>query len=151
MREPLILAAGRSPFGARHGLLAGWHPADLLAASFEATLERVPADPADIDEVLVGCATPVGAQAANLAGRAVLAWRRLQSVPATVVSTQDTSSLVALVRAVDAVRSGRCGTVLVGGVELMSTVPAGADMTHRGFGLPAPPPGRSFFRRGDDE
>ncbi len=141
MHEPLILAAGRSPFGARHGRLAGRHPAELLAAVLEATLERAAVDPADVDEVLVGCATPVGAQAANLAGQAVRAFGRLPPVPATVVSTQDSSSLMALIRAVDAVRSGRCGMVLVGGVESMSTVPAGADMTHRGFGLPAPPPG----------
>ncbi len=141
MHEPLILAAGRSPFGARHGRLAGRHPADLLSAAFEATLERVAVDPAGVDEVLVGCATPVGAQAANLGSQAVRSCGRLQRVPSTVVSTQDTSSLMALIRAVDAVRSGRCGMVLVGGVELMSTVPAGADMTQRGFGLPAPPPG----------
>lgn len=142
MPEPLILAAGRSPFGARHGLLAGWHPADLLAAAFEAALDRAAVDPAGVDEVLVGCATPVGAQASNVAARAVRACGGLDGVPATLVSTQDTSSLVALVRAVDAVRAGRCGTVLVGGVELMSTVPAGADLTHRGFGLPAAPPGQ---------
>ncbi len=141
MHDALILAAGRSAFGARHGRLASWHPADLLSAAFEATLERAEADPGEIDEVLVGCATPVGAQAANLAGQAVRACTRLPVMPATVVSTQDTSSLVALVRAVDAVRSGRCGMVLVGGVESMSTVPAGADMTHRGFGLPAAPLG----------
>ena len=141
MPEPLILAAGRSPFGARHGLLAGWHPAYLLAAAFEATLDRAGVDPAGVDEVLVGCATPVGAQASNLAARAVRACAGLDGAPATLVSTQDTSSLMALVRAVDAVRAGRCGTVLVGGVELMSTVPAGADLTHRGYGLPAPPPG----------
>ena len=141
MHEALILAAGRSPFGARHGGLAGWHPADLLGAAFGATLERAGTEPADVDEVLVGCATPVGAQAANLGSQATRACGLLERVPAGVISTQDTSSLVALVRAVDAVRSGRCGMVLVGGVELMSTVPAGADMTHRGFGLPAAPPG----------
>ena len=141
MHEALILAAGRSTFGARHGRLAGWHPADLLAATLEAVLARVAVDPADVDEVLVGCATPVGAQAANLGAQALRACGGLPRLPASVVTTQDTSSLVALIRAVDAVRSGRCGMVLVGGVESMSKVPAGADMTHRGFGLPAVPPG----------
>ena len=139
VREALILAAGRTPFGARHGALAGRHPADLLAATLDACLERGGVDPSEVDEVVVGCATPVGAQAANLGARAVRASGRLAEPPASVISTQDTSSLLALIRAVDAVRSGRCGTVLVGGVESMSTVPAGADMTHRGFGLPAPP------------
>ena len=142
MTDPLILWAGRSPFGARHGRFAQLHPADLLGAVLAGALERSGTDPAAVEEVLVGCATPVGAQAANLAGAAARASGRLGGVAASVVSTQDTSSLVALVRAVDAVRSGRCGVVLTGGVELMSTVPAGADMTHRGFGLPRrPPPG----------
>ena len=144
MPEALILRAGRSPFGARHGSFAQRHPAELLAEVFAALLAGSGADPGAVDEVLVGCATPVGAQAANVAAAAARAAGGLSGVPASVVSTQDTSSLVALVRAVDAVRSGRCGVVLVGGVEMMSTVPAGADMSQRGFGLPlSPAPGEA--------
>lgn len=139
MPEALILRAGRSPFGARHGRFAKRHPAELLGEVLAAVLSESGTDPGAVDEVLVGCATPVGAQAANVAAAAARAAGGLSGVPASVVSTQDTSSLVALLRAVDAVRSGRCGVVLVGGVELMSTVPAGADMTQRGFGLPLPP------------
>ena len=139
MPEALILRAGRSPFGARHGCFAKRHPADLLGEVLAAVLSGSGADPGAVDEVLVGCATPVGAQAANVATAAVRAAGGLSGVPASVVSTQDTSSLVALLRAVDAVGSGRCGVVLVGGVELMSTVPAGADMSQRGFGLPLSP------------
>ena len=149
MPDALILAAGRSPFAARHGRLARRHPADLLGEVFAAVLARSGVDPATVDEVLVGCATPVGAQASNLAASAARASGHLRGLPASVVSTQDTSSLVALVRAFDAVRSGRCGVVLVGGVELMSTVPAGADLSHRGFGLPLPPvPGEALLPPG---
>ncbi|MDE0653183.1 MAG: beta-ketoacyl synthase N-terminal-like domain-containing protein [bacterium] len=141
MHDALILGAGRSPFGARHGRFAKRHPADLLGEVLTAVLARSGTDPAAVDEVLVGCATPVGAQASNLAAASVRASGHLrEALPASVVSTQDTSSLVAVLRALDAVRSGRCGIVLVGGVELMSTVPAGADLSHRGFGLPLPPP-----------
>ncbi|MCY3807043.1 MAG: beta-ketoacyl synthase N-terminal-like domain-containing protein [bacterium] len=144
MPEALILRARRSPFGARHGTFAHRHPAELLAEVFAAVLAESGADPGAVDEVLVGCATPVGAQAANVATAAARAAGGLSGVPASVVSTQDTSSLVALIRAVDAVRSGRCGVALVGGVELMSTVPAGADMSQRGFGLPlSPTPGEA--------
>ena len=139
MPGALILGAGRSPFGARHGRFAHRHPADLLGEILAAVLARSGVDPGAVDEVLVGCATPVGAQASNLAAAAARSSGHLRGVPASVVSTGDTSSLVALVRAFDAVRSGRCGVVLVGGVELMSTVPAGADLSHRGFGLPLPP------------
>ena len=149
MPDALILAAGRSPFAARHGRFARCHPADLLGEVFAAVLARSGVDPATVDEVLVGCATPVGAQASNLAASAARASGHLRGLPASVVSTQDTSSLVALVRAFDAVRSGRCGVVLVGGVELMSTVPAGADLSHRGFGLPLPPvPGEALLPPG---
>ena len=139
MPEALILRVGRSPFGARHGHLAQRHPAELLGEVFATVLTESGVDPGAVDEVLVGCATPVGAQAANVAAAAARAAGGLSGVPASVVSTQDTSSLVAVVRAADAVRSGRCEMVLVGGVELMSTVPAGADMSQRGFGLPLPP------------
>ncbi|MCE2532011.1 MAG: hypothetical protein J4F44_06045 [Acidimicrobiia bacterium] len=139
MPEALILRVGRSPFGARHGRFAQRHPAELLGEVLAAVLGESGADPSAVDEVLVGCATPVGAQAANVATAAARAAGGLSGVPASVVSTGDTSSLVALIRAVDAVRSGRCRVVLVGGVELMSTVPAGADMSQRGFGLPLPP------------
>lgn len=138
MTAPVILAAARSPFGARHGALAGMAPADLLAEVLSGLLARCDVDPTDLDEVLAGCATPVGAQAGNLAAHALrrCGWQR--QLPATTVTTLDSSSLVALVRAADAVASGRCELVLVGGVEHMSTVPAGADMTTRGFGLPPP-------------
>ena len=139
MHEALILRVGRTPFGARHGRFARRHPAELVGEAFAAVLAESGADSDAVDEVLVGCATPVGAQAGNLAGAAARASGCPRGVPASVVSTRDTSSLTALIRAVDAVRSGRCGVVLVGGVELMSTVPAGADMSHRGFGLPLPP------------
>ncbi|MYI56726.1 MAG: hypothetical protein F4062_06820 [Acidimicrobiia bacterium] len=149
MPEALILQAGRSPFGARHGRFAQRHPAELLGEVLAALLRESGTDPGEVDEVLVGCATPVGAQAANVATAAARAAGGLCGVPASVVSTQDTSSLVALIRAVDAVRSGRCGVVLVGGVELMSTVPAGADMSQRGFGLPLPPtPGEAHLPPG---
>lgn len=144
-----MLGAVRSPFGIRRGALAGVGPADLLAEVLSGVVARGDVDPDELDEVIAGCATPVGAQAGNLAGHAVrrCGWRR--NVPATTVSTLDSSSLVALVHAAGAVASGRCDLVLIGGVEHMSTVPAGADMTVRGFGLPpspALPPGPAAER-----
>lgn len=138
MTAPVILAAARSPFGTRHGVLAGVAPADLLAEVLSGLLARYDVDPTDLDEVLAGCATPVGAQAGNLAAHSLRRCGWPRHLPATTVSTLDSSSLVALLRAADAVASGRCELVLVGGVEHMSTVPAGADMTTRGFGLPPP-------------
>ena len=133
-----VLWAGRSPFTVRHGSLARCHPAELLGAVLTGVLERSGTDPGAVDELLVGCATPVGAQAGNLAAAGARASGRLAGVAASVISTGDTSSLSALIRATDAVGSGRCGVVLVAGVESMSTVPAGADRAQRGFGRPLP-------------
>ena len=52
MTAPVILAAARSPFGARHGALAGIAPADLLAEVLSGLLARCDVDPTDLDEVL---------------------------------------------------------------------------------------------------
>ncbi len=155
MTDVVILAALRSPFGMRHGALAAIPPSDLLAEVLGGLLARCDIDPDDLDEVIAGCATPVGAQAGNLAGHAVrrCGWRA--HLPATTVSTLDSSSLLALVHAAGAIAAGRGELILVGGVEHMSTVPAGADMTVRGFGLPpthraALPPGPAAERWAHD-
>lgn len=93
--------------------------------------------PEEIDGVMVGCATTVGAQAGNLAAYAASACGCRPETPAVVVSASDISSLLALVFAADAAAAGRCGLILVAGVEVMSLVPAGAERSHRGFGSPA--------------
>lgn len=93
--------------------------------------------PEEIDGVMVGCATTVGAQAGNLAAYAASACGCRPETPAVVVSALDISSLSALVFAADAAAAGRFGLILVAGIEVMSLVPAGAERSHRGFGRPA--------------
>lgn len=93
--------------------------------------------PEEIDGVMVGCATTVGAQAGNLAAYAAAACGCRPETPAVVVSALDISSLTALVFAADAAAAGRFGLILVAGVEVMSLVPVGAERSHRGFGHPA--------------
>lgn len=136
-REPLILAAARSPFGLRHGRLASWHPSRLLAEICKGVISQCEVPPEEIDGVMVGCATTVGAQAGNLAAYAASACGCRPETPAAVVSALDISSLTALVFAADAAAAGRFGLILVAGIEVMSLVPAGAERSHRGFGRPA--------------
>ncbi len=136
-REPLILAAARSPFGLRHGRLASWHPSRLLAEVCKGVISQCEVPPEEIDGVMVGCATTVGAQAGNLAAYAAAACGCRPETPAAVVSALDISSLSALVFAADAAAAGRFGLILVAGVEVMSIVPVGAERSHRGFGRPA--------------
>src|SRR3989304_1049567 len=69
MPEAVIVAAGRSPIGrAFKGSLVDLRPDDLAAQVVRAVLGRVPElDPADIDDLMLGCAVPGGEQGFNLA------------------------------------------------------------------------------------
>ncbi len=122
----VAVGAARTPVGARNGGLAGWHAADLLAEVLDALVRRPGLDPATVDEVLVGCASPVGDQGANVARNAVLAAGWPESVPATTLDAQGASSLRALALAAGAIGSGAAEVVVAAGVEVSSTTPAGA-------------------------
>lgn len=122
----VIVDACRTPVGLRHGGLSGWHPADLSGAVLSALVRRSGLDPAMVDEVVLGCATPLGDQGCNLARSAVLAAGWPESVPATTLDRQGASSLQAVAVAAHAIVAGSCEVVVAGGVELSTTTPAGA-------------------------
>jgi acetyl-CoA acyltransferase len=128
VRTAVILDAVRTPIGGRGGRLSGWHPADLAAELLRALAERSGLDPATVDDVVLGCAMPVGNQGFNLARSAVLAAGWPETVPAGTVDRQGVSSLAAVIDAVRAVASGACEVVVAGGVEVMSTTPHGATL-----------------------
>ncbi len=126
MSEAFIVAAARSAGGRRNGRLSGWHPADLAAQVLNALLERTGADPALIEDVIMGCVSQIGEQSGNIARNAVLASRLPESVPATSVDRQCGSSQQALHFAAQAVMSGSMDCVIAAGVESMSRVPMGS-------------------------
>lgn len=128
MRAAVLVDAVRTPIGGRGGRLSGWHPADLAAEVLRALAERTGFDPAAVDDVVLGCAMPVGNQGFNLARSAVLAAGWPESVPAGTVDRQGISSLAAVIDAARAVASGACDLVIAGGVEVMSTTPQGATL-----------------------
>ncbi|RIX84120.1 acetyl-CoA C-acetyltransferase [Acidovorax cavernicola] len=129
MPEAYIVAAARTAGGRRNGRLAGWHPADLAAQVLNALVERTDADPALIEDVIMGCVGQAGEQASNVARNAVLASRLPESVPATSVDRQCGSSQQALHFAAQAVMSGTMDIVIAAGVESMSRVPMGLPTT----------------------
>jgi acetyl-CoA acetyltransferase len=138
--EPVfIVAAVRTPFGLRDGALSGWHPVDLAAVTLRALVDGCQLDPARIDDVVLGCVSPVGAQARNLGRNAVLAAGWPEGVPGTVVDRQGASGAQAVLAGVDAVQSGRCQLVVAGGVECTSSVPLGAPLMVLGAGRPFGP------------
>ena len=123
MSEAYIVAALRTAGGRRGGRLSGWHPTELAAQVLDALIERTGADPALVEDVIMGCVSQVGEQASNVARNAVLASRLPQSVPGTSVDRQCGSSLQALQFAAQAVMSGTMDVVIAAGVESMSRVP----------------------------
>jgi acetyl-CoA C-acetyltransferase len=127
-QDAFIVAATRTAGGRRGGRLSGWHPADLAAQVLDALVARTHADPALIDDVIMGCVGQAGEQAANVARNAILASSLPESVPGTSVDRQCGSSQQALHFAAQAVMSGTQDVVIAAGVESMSRVPMGMPM-----------------------
>jgi len=137
MPEAYIVAAVRTAGGRKGGKLAGWHPADLAAQVLDAVVARAGADPALVEDVILGCVVQIGEQAVNVARNAVLASSLPESVPATTIDRQCGSSQQALHFAAQAVMSGTMDVVIAGGVESMTRVPIGLSTAlpaKNGFG-----------------
>lgn len=142
MQEAFIVAAARTAGGRKGGRLAGWHPVDLGGQLIDALLDRVDADPALFDDVIMGCVGQGGEQALNVARRAILASRLPERVPGVTVDRQCGSSQQAIHFAAQAVMSGTMDVVIAAGVESMSRVPMGLTTTlpeKNGFGTPHSP------------
>ena len=142
MAEAFIVAAARTAGGRKGGKLAGWHPADLAGSVLDNLLDRTGADPALIEDVIMGCVGQAGEQSNNIARGAVLASRMPESVPATSVDRQCGSSQQALHFAAQAVMSGTQDIVIAAGVESMTCVPMGTPMVlpfKAGLGQPMSP------------
>ncbi len=142
MAEAYIVAATRTAGGKRGGKLKEWHPTDLAAQIIDALVDRVGADPAQIDDVVLGCVQQVGEQSLNVARNAVLSSKLPESVPGTSLDRQCGSSQQALHFAAQAVMSGTMDIVIAGGVECMTRVPMGLSSQlpeKNGFGSPKSP------------
>ena len=125
MAEAYIVAAKRTAGGRKGGRLAGWHPADLAAQILEGLIKDVDADPALVEDVIMGCVGQAGEQSVNIARNAILASSLPESVPGTSVDRQCGSSQQAIHFAAQAVMSGAMDIVIASGVESMSRVPMG--------------------------
>src|SRR4051812_10493247 len=142
MAEAYIVAATRTAGGRKGGRLREWHPADLGAVVLNELIERTGADPALVEDVVMGCVMQVGEQATNIARNAVLASKLPESVPGTSVDRQCGSSQQALQFAAQAVMSGTMDVVIAAGVESMTRVPMGLSVSlpaKEGFGVPMSP------------
>ena len=142
MAEAYIVAAVRTAGGRKGGKLAAWHPVDLAAAVLDEVVDRSGADPAAVDDVIMGCVSQGGEQGFQVGRNAVLASKLPQHVPAVTVDRQCGSSQQSLHFAAQAVMSGTQDLVIAAGVESMSRVPMGSTVMlfmKEGLGGPKSP------------
>ena len=125
MAEAYIVATARTAGGRKGGRLAGWHPADLAAQVLNSLVDRTKVDPAQVEDVIMGCVMQTGEQSNNVARNAVMASKLPEHVPGTSIDRQCGSSQQALHFAAQAVMSGTQDIVIAAGVEGMTRVPMG--------------------------
>lgn len=124
-REAVIVAAARTPVGkAKKGSLATTRPDELAALVIRDLLRRLDGlDPAEIDDVILGCAFPEGEQGMNMARMVALRAGLPESVPAATVNRFCSSGLQTIAHAANAIMAGQASIILAGGTESMSMVP----------------------------
>ena len=131
-----VLAVARTAVRPAEGELAGWNPVMLAGVVGCEALERAGLAADDLDEVVVGCADPVGACGADAARAIVLAAGWPVGVGGHVVDRGETSGAAAVQAAAASIRAGQARTVLVVGLGLCSAVPPGAAALNRTYGAP---------------
>ncbi|GBF17648.1 putative acyltransferase [Rhodococcus sp. Br-6] len=147
MPEVYVVDAVRTAVGKRNGGLADVHPVDLGATIIRSIMDRVPIDPAAIDDVIFGGVESIGGQAGNIARTSWLAAGYPESVPGVTVDRQCGSSQQALQFGAQAILSGTADFILAGGVQNMSQIPLGAAMTvGQQFGFDTPTSGSKLWR-----
>jgi acetyl-CoA acyltransferase len=110
------------------GTLRETRPDELLGRLIEALVERVPdLDPADVDDVIVGCAFPEAEQGMNVARIAALRAGLPVSVPGMTLNRFCSSGLQSLATGAAQIAAGWQKVVITGGVESMSLVPMGGQ------------------------
>jgi acetyl-CoA C-acetyltransferase len=129
MTQAFIFDALRTPRGKgkANGALHGVKPVSLVAGLLTALQQRTDLDSSQVDDVVLGCVTPIGDQGADIAKTAVQMADWDVSVAGVQINRFCASGLEAVNLGAMKVRSGFEDLVVVGGVESMSRVPMGSD------------------------
>ena len=138
MAQAVMIEAVRTPIGKRKGGLAGLHPAELLAVPLAQLVKRAGIEPGQVEQIVGGCVTQAGEQAANVTRHAWLTAKLPYHVGATTVdcqcgSSQQANHLVNGLIHTDTIEIG-----IACGVEAMTRVGLGMNVANGpGFMLPA--------------
>ena len=129
MTDAYVFEALRSPRtkAKESGGLHELTPSDLLAQLYDALVLRTQVDPVSLSEVILGCVTQQGEQAANIAKTSALGAGWPASVAGMTINRFCSSSIDAIALAAMKVNCGQASALVAGGVEMMSRVPLMAD------------------------
>jgi acetyl-CoA acyltransferase len=125
MKDAVIVSAVRTPVGkAKRGGLATVRPDEMAAATIRELLQRTPnLDPAQIEDVVIGCAFPEGEQGLNMARMIALRAGLPDSIPAETINRYCASGVQSIAHVAYAIQSGQIETGIAGGAESMTMVP----------------------------
>jgi acetyl-CoA acyltransferase len=129
MNAAFVVSAVRTPVGkAPNGALRYTRPDEMAAAAIAEALRRVPSlDPAEVDDVIFGCAMPEAEQGLNVARIASLRAGVPISASAVTVNRFCSSGLQAIAYAAERIIAGGASVIVAGGTESMSMVPMGGN------------------------
>ncbi len=129
MAEAFIYDAVRTPRGRgkSDGSLHEVQPIQLLTSVLKEIQQRNALDTSYVDDVIMGCVTPIGEQGADIARTAVIEAGYAESVAGVQLNRFCSSGLEAINQAAAYVMSGQVDMIVAGGVESMSRVPMGSD------------------------
>jgi len=133
VNEPVIVQALRTPIGAHGGALKDVRPDDLAALVIAEVVKRVGIDPAQVEEVYLGCANQAGEDNRNVARMATLLAGLPTGVAAVTFNRLCASSLAAVNAAARAIAAGEGEVYIAGGVESMSRAPWAVPKADRAF------------------
>lgn len=124
-REAVIVAGSRTAVGkSKRGTTRNWRSDEMAAAVIQDLLQKAPAlDPAEIDDVIIGCAMPEGAQGLNFARTIALRAGLPVEIPGQTVNRFCSSGLQTIAMAAERIIADGADVIIAGGAETMSLVP----------------------------
>src|SRR5881398_3138388 len=129
MREALIVSAVRTAVGkAPKGMLRFTRPDELGAEVIKEALKRAEGvQPADVEDVIMGCAMPEAEQGMNVARAAAIRAGLPVETSAMTINRFCSSGLQSIAIAADRIRTGSAEVAVAGGLETMSMIPMGGN------------------------
>lgn len=125
MREAVIVAASRTAVGkAKRGTTRNWRSDEMAAAVIQDLMNKAEGlDPKEIDDVIMGCAMPEGAQGLNFARTIAMRAGLPVDVPGMTVNRFCSSGLQTIAMAAERIIANGADCIIAGGAETMSMVP----------------------------